>query len=115
MKLAVVGSRTFNDYELLKKELDNIHKETPITLIISGGAKGADSLSERWAHENNIPTQIFKPMWEKFGKQAGFLRNKDIVLNSEQVLAMWDGVSKGTLHSINIADHHQIPYKIVKF
>ena len=115
MKLAVVGSRTFNDYELLKNELNEIHKVTPITLIISGGAKGADSLSERWARENNIETQIFKPMWEKFGKQAGYLRNKDIVLGSEQVIAFWDNISKGTLHSINIADHHEIPYKVVKF
>lgn len=115
MKLAVVGSRTFDDYDLLKQYLDEIHKVTPITLIISGGAKGADSLSEKWAHQNNIETQIFKPMWEKFGKQAGFLRNKDIILGSDQVLAMWDGCSKGTLHSINIADHHKISYKIIRF
>jgi hypothetical protein len=115
MKLAVVGSRTFNDYELLKKNLDEIHKETPITLIISGGAKGADSLSEKWADENGIPKQIFKPDWDKFGKRAGFLRNIDIILNSEQVLAMWDEKSKGTQHSINLADHHKIPYKVVSF
>mgnify|MGYP000860885121 FL=1 len=115
MKLAVVGSRTFNDYKLLKEHLDEIHAVTPITLIISGGAKGADSLAEKWAHQNNIETLIFKPEWDRYGKQAGYLRNKDIILNSDRVLAMWDGVSKGTLHSINIADHHQIPYTVVNF
>lgn len=115
MKLAVVGSRTFNNYKLLKEHLDKIHEVTPITLIISGGANGADSLSEKWASENNIETLIFIPEWNRFGKQAAFLRNKDIILNSERVLAIWDGVSKGTLHSINIADHHRIPYTIVNF
>ena len=58
MKLAVVGSRTFNDYNLLKEHLDKIHAITPITLIISGGAKGADKLAEKWAHQNNIETLI---------------------------------------------------------
>lgn len=115
MKLAVVGSRTFNDYNLLKQHLDEIHSITPITLIISGGAKGADKLAEKWAHQNNIETLIFEPDWDRFGKQAGFLRNKDIILNSERVLACWDGESKDTLHSINIADHHQIPYTVVNF
>lgn len=115
MKLAVVGSRTFNDYRLLKEQLDEIHAVTPISTIVSGGAKGADKLAEKWAHQNNVETLIFEPDWEKFGRSAGYLRNKDIVLNSNRLIAFWDGVSKGTLHSINIADHHQIPYTVVNF
>ena len=54
MKLAIIGSRDFNDYEFLCDELKPyLHK---ITLVISGGAKGADSLGEKWAKDNNIPT-----------------------------------------------------------
>ena len=115
MKLAVVGSRNFNDYELLKSKLDAIHKRKPITLIISGGAKGADSLSERWAKENNIETLIFLPDWDKYGKRAGFLRNEDIIKNSDSVVACWDGESKGTKHSIDLSTKYNKPCLIIKF
>ena len=115
MKLAVVGSRDFNDYGLLKIKLDQIHKRKPITLIVSGGAKGADKLSERWASENNIETLIFIPDWNKFGKRAGFLRNDDIIKNSDAVIAFWDGVSRGTESSINLAKKYEKSCLVVNF
>jgi hypothetical protein len=101
MKVAVVGSRTFNDYNLLKETLDKLYPK--ISLIVSGGAKGADSLAERYAQEEGIPTLVFKPEWKKYGKAAGFIRNKDIIMASETVVAFWDGVSKGTQNSMDHA------------
>lgn len=115
MKLAVVGSRTFNDYDLLKSYLDKIHEREPITYIVSGGAKGADSLSERWARENNIETIIFLPDWNKYKKAAGFIRNKDIINESDKVIAFWDEISKGTLSSINLAKDQNKKTIVVKF
>ena len=56
-KLAIIGSRGFNDYDLLKSIL-NPYKDI-ITLVVSGGAKGADSLGEMWANENNIKTKTY--------------------------------------------------------
>lgn len=97
MRVAVIGSRGFNDYEKVKETLSKIN----ITLLVSGGAKGADLLGERYAKENNIETKIFIPDWDKHGKKAGFLRNTDIIENAELVVAFWDGTSKGTLDSIN--------------
>lgn len=99
MKVAVIGSRSFNDYEEVKRILSEIK----ITLLISGGASGADSLGERYAKENNIETKIFLPDWNKHGKVAGLLRNTDIVNEAELVVAFWDGVSKGTKDSLNKA------------
>lgn len=96
MRVAVIGSRGFDNYELVSKTLSNID----ITLLISGGAKGADSLGERYANENNIETLIFKPDWEKYGKAAGMIRNTDIVDNAEFIVAFWDEISKGTKDSI---------------
>ena len=96
MKVAVIGSRSFQDYEELKRVLSKID----VTEIISGGAIGADKLAEQYAKENNIPTKIFLPDWEQHGKIAGFLRNTDIINESELVVAFWDGESKGTLDSI---------------
>ena len=107
MKLAVVGSRNFNDYSLMKRYLDKIHSVEPITCIVSGGAKGADSLSERWAKENNIQTKIFIPDWNRFNKAAGYIRNEQIIKESDKVIAFWDGKSKGVCR----APQHQNEYK----
>ena len=100
MKVGVIGSRVFNNYELVVKTLSNFD----ITLIISGGAIGADTLGEKYANEHNIPILIFKPDWEMYGKSAGMIRNTDIVDNSDVIVAFWDGTSKGTLDSIKKAE-----------
>ena len=115
MNLAIVGSRTFNDYELLKKETDIFIKEnsTIITCVVSGGAKGADSLGERYAREYNIPTKIFYPNWDLYGKKAGYLRNIDIVKNADLVIAFWDGVSTGTKSSIKLAKEQNKILKVI--
>jgi hypothetical protein len=100
MIIGVIGSRTFIDYDLMVDTLKHIK----ITKIVSGGARGSDSLAERYAKEHNIPTQIFLPDWEKNGKSAGFKRNTDIVNESDMIVAFWDETSKGTLDSIKKAE-----------
>lgn len=112
MKIAIIGSRTFNDYQFLKETLSE-YKD--IDIIVSGGATGADSLSERYAKENNIQTLIFKPNWDKYGKRAGYLRNIEIVDNSDLVIAFWDGKSQGTKHSLQYAKKQGVPVKILNF
>jgi hypothetical protein len=118
MKIGIIGSRTFNNYELLKEVMsDYIYQGSLLDceLVVSGGANGADKLGERWAKENGIPTLIFKPDWGKYGKSAGFIRNEDIIKNSDFVVAFWDEVSKGTKSSIDLAMKHDIPVRIVTF
>ena len=110
MKLAIIGSRSFSDYKLLCKELAPY--KLRITKVISGGAKGADLLGERWAQENNIETLIFLADWSK-GKGAGFARNFDIIKNADCVIAFWDGLSNGTKHSISLCEKYDKPYKII--
>ena len=78
-------------------------KKGPITLIVSGGAKGADSLGEQYAAENNIPTEIYLPDWDKHGRAAGFIRNTDIIKACDVVMAFWDGESRGTRDSMSKA------------
>ena len=101
MKLAIVGSRTFTNYDLLEKTILENFNIGDIEQIISGGAIGADTLAEQFAKKYNIPIIIFKPDWS-FGKMAGLLRNNDIIGASDTVIAFWDGVSKGTKNSIDI-------------
>jgi len=113
MKLAIVGSRTFRDYKLLCESVAKMPE--PIEEIISGGASGADSLAERYAKEHNIPMKVFPAEWDKYGKSAGYRRNKDIINRADYVIAFWDGMSKGTKHSIDLAKSAHKPTYLVHF
>ena len=115
MKLAIVGSRTFKKYNTLCWFITR-HIDLPkISLVISGGAQGADTLAERYAKENNIPVKVIRPNWKKHGKAAGFIRNKDIVKECDILVAFWDGKSRGTKHSIDLAEKYKKPYFIWTF
>lgn len=103
MKLAVIGSRGFQYYDVLKATIDELREIYPITTIVSGGAKGADHLAEIYAQENNLKLDIYKPDWSK-GRGAGYIRNVDIWNNSDLGVAFWDGESKGTAHSFKISE-----------
>jgi hypothetical protein len=112
MKIAIIGSRDFYNYKLIIKTLEPY--KSKISLIVSGAAKGADSLGEKWAIDNKIQTLIFPADWEKHGKRAGFIRNEDIIKNCDGVIAFWNGISKGTAHSLSLAEKYNKPVKIVK-
>lgn len=115
MKVGIVGSRSFNDYELLEKTIFNNLNIDQIDGVISGGAQGADRLGERFATIHKIEKQIFYPEWNKYGKQAGFLRNIKIVRNSDLIFVFWDGESKGTQHTINLCKQHNKKCIVQKF
>ena len=99
MKVAVVGSREFCNYSLLCSVLSGY----AIDVIISGGARGADSLAAKYATENEIQLVEYLADWKKHGKSAGFIRNTLIVENADIVIAFWDMKSNGTRDSINKA------------
>jgi hypothetical protein len=103
MRLAIVGSRGFQSYEILKATVDTLREIYPITTIVSGGAKGADHLAEIYAEEHNLEMDIYPADWSK-GKGAGYIRNVDIWNNSDLGVAFWDGESKGTAHSFKLSE-----------
>ena len=113
--LAIVGSRTFNDYNMLCDFIEDNYDIEKITHIISGGAKGADSLGERFAKEHGKEIIIFKPDWEKYGKKAGFIRNEDIIKECNSCVAFWDGKSHGTKNDIELCQKNKKDYKICFF
>ena len=96
MKTAIIGSRN------LEVEIEN-YLPSNISLIVSGGARGIDTLAERYADKNGIPKQIFLPDYERYGKIAPLVRNRLIVDNSDSIIAFWDGVSRGTKFTIDYA------------
>ncbi len=109
--LAVVGSRTFSNYKLLKEELN----KRKFDELVSGGAMGADSLAERYAEEFNILIKLFPAEWTKYGKRAGYLRNKLIADYCNEAIVFWNGRSKGTENVISCLQNIKRPFKIVKF
>lgn len=104
-RVAVIGSRDFKDKKRLFEILDkNFNK---IEMIVSGGAHGADELGRAYAQERGLPCLIYYPRWHsldgEFDRGAGFRRNHLIIRNCDIVLAFWDGASKGTANSLEIA------------
>jgi hypothetical protein len=115
MKLIIAGTRTFDNYKLLKESILKNINISDIEEIVSGTAKGADSLGELFAFENDIPVKRFPANWEKYGKSAGYRRNVEMAEYGDTLLAFWDGVSKGTLHMINIAKNKNLKVFVIKY
>lgn len=106
MKVIIAGSRTFSNYPYLQSVMEEL--DIPITEIVSGTAKGADKLGEQYAKDNNIPIKQFPADWDKYGKAAGFLRNKEMANYADALVAFWDGSSRGTKHMISIAEQRNL-------
>lgn len=119
LKVIVAGSRYFNDYKKLEKNLDNLvnylkNKKYNIVQIISGTCKGADLLGERYAKENNIDIVRFPAKWNTYGKKAGYLRNLQMGEYGDILVAFPVGESKGTYNMINIMKKLKKEYIIIK-
>jgi hypothetical protein len=105
--IAVVGSRNFTDKDVFVRVISEIISlEGSPKVIVSGGAKGADSLAYEWAIDNGIETLVFEPKYDEFPKKvrrwmAPKERNTTIVENSDVVLAFWDMESTGTKDTID--------------
>ncbi len=115
-RLGIVGSRTFTDYDLLCEWVKRLERPTrPVDTIVSGGARGADTLAEKYAKEFNKGILVFGADWQLKGRAAGIIRNREIVKASDELLAFWDGESRGTAHSIELAQKKGIPVHIVEY
>ncbi len=111
----IAGSRDFNDYDLLRKKCNLFFANKHPTSIISGGARGADSLGRKYASEKGIPCVVMPAQWDTYGKKAGYLRNNEMLKRADALVAFWDGSSPGTQQMIQISKHKGIPVRIVRF
>lgn len=111
MRTIVAGCRDFTDYEVVKAVLDSPPWE--ITEVVSGGARGVDSLGERWARENGVTCATFLPDWS-VGRQAGPIRNIEMAKYAEALIAFWNNKSKGTGHMISVARDRKLKVFVVK-
>lgn len=97
MKVAIVGSRSVGP-----EHYDRMCEKIPIgaSMIISGGAKGADLLAKRYAEENGLTYVEITPDYRKYGRAAPIRRNEEIVRLADYVLVLWDGQSQGAAYVI---------------
>ena len=115
IKIAVVGSRSFEDYTLFEKVMKTYLSEFDNVAFVSGGAKGADALAQRYAEENGVEMIVFKPEWSRYGRGAGYVRNKQIWQEADRGIAFWDGKSKGTQHSFKLAHELEKPLQVYDY
>ena len=106
MKVAIIGSRTL--------VIENLEEYLPqnTTEIVSGGAKGIDSSARDFAGKHNIKLTEFLPQYQKYGKAAPIVRNREIVTYSDMVIAFWDGKSRGTKSVIDLCKKQNKPINI---
>jgi hypothetical protein len=97
-KVAIVGSRTFAYPEKVREYVRSL---PPGTIVVSGGAKGVDTIAEKEAIRCGLEIEIYYAKWNKHGKMAGYIRNTDIVEAADHIVAFWDGESTGTRDTIS--------------
>jgi len=119
-KVIIAGGRDFDDYKYMSSKLTELFENSAyfkgITIkIISGMAKGADSLAIRYADEHKLTKILFPANWKAYPRIAGFLRNNDMLSIATHLIAFWDGKSSGTKHMIDIAQEKGIPTWISKY
>ena len=117
MKIIIAGSRDFVSYLTLEKYCDKIIDLLGCSdiIIVSGTAKGADKLGERYAQYKGFEIAQFPADWDKFGKSAGYKRNEQMALYSDALIAFWDGSSKGTKHMIDLAKRHNLKVFVYEY
>lgn len=124
IRIIVAGGRNFNDYALLKSELTEYITGLDIVdlsqvIIISGTARGADTLGEHFAYDYGIDIRRFPAKWDELGKSAGIIRNCEMVNYAGQatgvLFAFWDGKSRGTKHMITCAKKRGLEVHVVEY
>jgi len=117
-RVIIAGTRSFNDYELLRDSCNNLLSEkqrTHTVVVISGTARGADQMGERYAKERGFQLRRFPADWEQYGKSAGHIRNAKMADNADALIAFWDGESKGTKNMIDNARRKGLAVRVIQY
>lgn len=118
-KIIVAGSRNMNEYvtvhEVMMMIVDWYDLTSDEVTIVSGTARGADTLGEQFAAEYGLPVIRMPAEWDKHGKSAGYKRNTEMAKIADMAIIFWDGKSKGSRHMINIAKDRELKYHVFSF
>lgn len=117
-RVIIAGSRNFHDDQLMWAMMDKFLAEKKITheiIVLSGCARGTDSLGEYYATSRHYKIKRYPAKWEKHGRFAGFIRNREMAADADALVAFWDGESRGTEHMISIAHEKGLHVRVVQF
>lgn len=122
MKVAIIGSRTFTDYEKFKEKINELISLVDVfPVILTGDADGADALARKYADRSGFDLIVFKPInryvkdaYNLLANDCYYARNKQMVDNCDILIAFWDGESGGTKMTINYAKSIHVPVKIIQ-
>ena len=116
-RVIIAGSREFSDYAIAERAIFEAFRSIDITgpiRIVSGHCKGADILGEKYADKYSLKLSVFPADWKRYGKRAGFIRNSEMAefaagdCSNADLIAFWDGKSRGTEMMIDIAKKNGI-------
>ncbi|MFA5406709.1 MAG: SLOG family protein [Candidatus Nanoarchaeia archaeon] len=104
MKIAIIGSRCFENNSKIDNIIESIIKcLDKEDILVSGGAKGVDLSAEYAAKESDIKCIIFKPDFkEGYNVKEYYRRNEKIIKEADVIISIWNKRSKGTLSSLKI-------------
>lgn len=127
MKIIIAGGRDFNNLERLFKVCDRILKELDEIEIVSGMcpptkdsqgnviAWGADMLGLMYAKDREYKIHEFPADWDGLGRKAGPLRNGEMAIYADGLIAFWDGKSRGTKNMIDTAKKLELKVRVIKY
>lgn len=104
MKVVVCGSRSIESYGLVRSAIEGAPFD--VDHIIHGGARGVDNSAKRYAAINGIEATEINPDYGLHGDSAPLKRNTEMVKKGHGLIAVWDGESSGTKHTIEEAKQH---------
>jgi hypothetical protein len=97
MKLIIAGSRDLSpSYHIIRQKLEEVEWFLKVKEVVSGKARGADRAGEEFARQYEIPVKEFPADWDRYGKAAGPIRNRQMAEYADALLLIWDGRSPGS-------------------
>lgn len=109
MRVLVCGGHRFNDWALIVRVLDRVHARRPVTLLIEGGATGADNLARRWALARDIEVATYRADWARYEHRADSIRNAQMLREGRPELVVAFKGGRATAHMVTIASAALVP------
>ncbi len=113
LRVIVAGGRKYTDYGQMRRTLIDLYDSTEAMEIVHGGAKGADTLAGQFAAELGRRCKVFPADWSNHGRTAGPIRNIAMAEYADELVAFWDGASRGTHHMIKTALSNRLKTHVI--
>lgn len=103
MRVLACGGREYTDHEALAAVLSDLRRTRGITVLIAGGARGADTMAEEWAKAQGLPCEVYQADWDNLGRKAGPIRNQRMLDEGKPDLVVAFPGGRGTADMVRRA------------